>query len=36
MDMDIEDAVNTFKIHYINSLNKALEYEELNKKNKVK
>ncbi|HED5364328.1 TPA: hypothetical protein R5B02_001629 [Campylobacter jejuni] len=34
MEMDFEDAINTFKILYINSLNEALEYEELNKKSK--
>lgn len=27
MDMDIEDAINTFSIHYINRYNENLAYE---------
>lgn len=28
MDMDIEDAINTFCIHYINRVNENLYYED--------
>ena len=34
MDMDIENAINTFCIHYINRVNENLAYQEAKSKNK--
>ncbi len=35
MDMDIEDAVRTFCIHYINKFNENAEYERQNLERKI-
>lgn len=35
MEMDIENAINTFCIFYINRLNENIAYEEAKNKNKA-
>lgn len=35
MQMDIEDAINTFCIHYINRVNENLAYDEVKNKKRV-